>query len=88
MATKNLPDETVFDRLVEIDHLAVTVIVDNETDALSPPCCCCDPKECTGHVTCKYTSESMRLVSDVQAGRMDEMDYHKVCWAGASSLHC
>ena len=28
--------------LIELESLRNTVIVDNATDMISPPCCCCD----------------------------------------------
>lgn len=45
------------DELVQLDRLQVTVIVDNETDGLSPPCACCDPAAAAEDRAANYTSE-------------------------------
>lgn len=47
----------MFDRLVQLERLQVTVIVDNESDGLSPPCRCCDPSAAPADRAAKYTSE-------------------------------
>lgn len=48
----------MFDRLQKLDRLQVTVIVDNESDGLSPPCRCCDPSAAAAaDRAAKYTSE-------------------------------
>jgi hypothetical protein len=48
----------MFDRLMQLDRLQVTVIVDNESDGLSPPCRCCDASATpAADRAAKYTSE-------------------------------
>lgn len=68
--------------LVQLDRLQVTVIVDNETDGLSPPCGCCDPSAAAADRAANYTSETNNVVAQVRAGKRDCLDFTAVCFAG------
>lgn len=72
------------DCLVQLDSLQVTVIVDNETDGLSPPCACCDPSSSAAAAdrAAKYTSEISHLASEVKGGGADCLDFSSICFAG------
>jgi 7,8-dihydropterin-6-yl-methyl-4-(beta-D-ribofuranosyl)aminobenzene 5'-phosphate synthase len=66
--------------LRELDLLSVTVVVDNITDMLSQPCNGCDgraPKS-----ACHYTSEINKIVADFKGSKVNEIDFHKICYAG------
>lgn len=69
-------------KLVQLDRLQVTVIVDNETDGLSPPCGCCDPSAAAADRAAKYTSEISHLVGEVKGGSKDRLDWSQICFAG------
>lgn len=70
------------DRLVQLDRLAVTVIIDNETDGLSPPCGCCDPAAAADCTAATYTSVISHVVSEVKRGSAACLDFRAVCQAG------
>jgi 7,8-dihydropterin-6-yl-methyl-4-(beta-D-ribofuranosyl)aminobenzene 5'-phosphate synthase len=70
------------DRLVQLDKLQVTVIVDNETDGLSPPCGCCDPSAAAADRAARYTSEVSHLASSVKGGSAECLDWSNICFAG------
>ena len=66
--------------LRELDLLSVTVVVDNITDMLSQPCEGCDGR--ATKAACHYTSEVNKFIADVKSGKIEEIDFHKVCYAG------
>jgi hypothetical protein len=68
----------MLDALVQLDRLRITVIVDNETDGLSPPCGCCQ----SAQPAAAYTSEVSRIVSEVTAGSRQDLDFRAICNAG------
>jgi 7,8-dihydropterin-6-yl-methyl-4-(beta-D-ribofuranosyl)aminobenzene 5'-phosphate synthase len=68
--------------LTELSSLAITVLVDNATDMISPPCACCDPQTPADDRVAAYTSESQWLVSRVKGGAAAAMDFSDVCFAG------
>lgn len=70
------------DRLVKLDKLSITVVVDNQTDGLSTPCGCCDPSAAAADRAAKYTSEVSRLVSEVKGGSRECVDFSGICFAG------
>jgi 7,8-dihydropterin-6-yl-methyl-4-(beta-D-ribofuranosyl)aminobenzene 5'-phosphate synthase len=67
--------------LIEIKRLTVINIVDNETDALSSPCCCMKPTPNTPSSTpddrpCTYTQELNTVIKDEGA-----LDFNYQCHA-------
>lgn len=74
----------MFDRLVKLDRLQVIVIVDNESDGLSPPCRCCDTSATpAADRAAKYTSEVSHAVGRVRAGAAACLDWSSdICFAG------
>lgn len=70
------------DQLVQLDSLQITVIIDNETDGLSPPCACCDPSAAAADRAAKYTSEISHLVGEVKGGSAECVDFRAICNAG------
>lgn len=78
--------KAVWQSLVAVDKLTVQVIVDNETDSISSPCCCCAPAQSGAEDTlqpvCKYTSEMMRVGSN---GGL--VDFNQMCYAGTREQH-
>lgn len=67
---------------MQLDSLQITVIIDNETDGLSPPCACCDPSAAAADRAAKYTSEISHLVGEVKGGSAECVDFRAICNAG------
>lgn len=70
--------EPAWAQAVEVESLRVTVIVDNITDMLSPPCDCCraTPAACT------YSSEVAKGIAAVKAGKAPCFDFSTSLLAG------
>eukprot|EP00884_Botryococcus_braunii_P016025 jgi/Botrbrau1/3105/Bobra.0070s0087.3 len=65
-----------------LDSLTVTVIVDNESDSMSPGCACCDSREGRDPI-CIYEPELLRLVqAGVAKGVDGSVNIQNMCFAG------
>mmetsp|Transcript_38166 Transcript_38166/g.85075 ORF Transcript_38166/g.85075 Transcript_38166/m.85075 type:complete len:371 (+) Transcript_38166:64-1176(+) len=74
--------QDVFQGLKEVDRLTIINIVDNETDGLSTPCSCCDPRQPGWTGVTSYESEFTSMMKDVVSGRTQEMNIQRSLHAG------